>query len=113
MRLTDKISADHRLPQESEGTVVQIVLDPEEKLDPARGEVALEYCPRGIWVCFDDCNATPLASRLIDKVNVSAREALWRLNASNPNVAIEPDSKVKPAHERMALSQQWCGRSRG
>ena len=84
VRLTEKISADHRLPQESEGTVVQIVLDPEEKLDPARGEVALEYCPRGMWVCFDDCNVTPLASRLLDKVDVSAREALWRFECFEP-----------------------------
>ena len=103
VRLTEKISADHRLPQESEGTVVQIVFDPEEKLDPARGEVALEYCPRGIWVCSDDCSVIPLASKLLDKVDVSAREAVWRLNASNPDIAREPDGKVKPVHERLAF----------
>ena len=55
VRLTEKISADHRLVQEAEGTVVHIVLDPEECVEAENGEVALKHCPQGIWVCFDDC----------------------------------------------------------
>ena len=57
--LTDNISADHRLVQEAEGTVVHVVLDPEECVDAVSGEVALTYCPLGIWVCFDDCKEAP------------------------------------------------------
>ena len=103
VRLTEKISADHRLVQEAEGTVVHIVLDPEECLEAESGEVALKYCPVGIWVCFDDCNEVPLASHLVDKIEPSAREALWRLNSPDPTSSKGPDSKVKPVHERMAF----------
>ena len=103
MRLTEKISADHRLVQEAEGTVVHIVLDSEECDDAVSGEVALKYCPQGIWVCFDDCKETPLASQLCDKIDASAREALWRLNSSSPTSSRGPDSKVKPVHERLAF----------
>ena len=103
VRLTEKISGDHRLVQEAEGTVVHIVPDPQENLDVSRGEVALQYCPQGIWVCFDDCNVAPLAGKLLDKIDPSAREALWRLNASNPDSSRKPDRKIKPVHERMAF----------
>ena len=89
--------------QEAEGTVVHIVPDPQENLDVSRGEVALQYCPQGIWVCFDDCNVAPLAGKLLDKIDPSAREALWRLNASNPDVSRKPDGTIKPVHERMAF----------
>lgn len=103
VRLTEKISADHRLVQEAEGTVVQIVLDVQEIIDVSRGEVALQYCPQGIWVCFDDCKVAPLAGRLSDKIDPSARDALCRLNASNPDASREPDSQIKPVHERMVF----------
>ena len=76
VRLTENISADHRLVQEAEGTVVHIVLDPEECIEAVRGEVALKYCPVGIWVCFDDCKDTPPANELYDKIEPCARGAL-------------------------------------
>ena len=60
VRLTEKISAGHRLVQEAEGTVVHIVLDPEECDEAVSGEVALKYCPLGIWVCFGDCKDAPI-----------------------------------------------------
>ena len=101
--LAEKISADHRLVQEAEGTVVHIVPDPEECIEAVRGEVALKYCPLGIWVCFDDCKETPLASQLSSKIDARAREALWRLNSSGLTSSTGPDSKVKPVHERMAF----------
>ena len=103
VRLTEKISADHRLVQEAEGTVVHIVPDPEECIEAVRGEVALKYCPLGIWVCFDDCKETPLASQLSSKIDARAREALWRLNSSGFTSSTGPDSKVKAVHERMAF----------
>ncbi len=103
VRLTANISADHSLAQEAEGTGVHIVLDPDESLDAERGEAALQYCPVGIWACFDDCNVAPLANQRFGKIDSSAREALWRLNAFSPTSAREPDRKVKPVHERMAF----------
>ena len=89
--------------QEAEGAVVHIVPDPEECIEAVRGEVALKYCPLGIWVCFDDCKETPLASQLSSKIDARAREALWRLNSSGLTSSTGPDSKVKPVHERMAF----------
>ena len=83
--------------------MVHIVPDPEECLEAESGEVALKYCPVGIWVCFDDCNEVPLASHLCDKIDPSAREALWRLNSPDPTSSKGPESKVKPVHERMAF----------
>ena len=50
VRLTKEISADHHLGQDAEGTVINIVLDPQECADAVRGEVPLKYCPVGIWV---------------------------------------------------------------
>ena len=64
VRLTEKMFPDHRFVQEAEGTVIHVVLDPAENLDGACGEMALQYCPPGIWVCFDDCKVAPLAARL-------------------------------------------------
>ena len=52
VRLTEKISADYRLVQEAEGTVMHIVLDREETVNAGSGEVSLKYCPVGIWVCY-------------------------------------------------------------
>ena len=83
--------------------MVELVPDPEENLDLSRGEIALQYCPQGAWAVFDDCNASPPASMLQDKVQPSAREALWRLNAWNADIAGGPDSKVKPVHERFVF----------
>ena len=103
VRLAEKISADHRLVQEAEGTVVHIVPDPEECIEAVRGEVALKYCPLGIWVCFDDCKETPLASQLSGKIDARAREALWRLNSSGLTSSTGPDSKVKQVRERIAF----------
>ena len=76
-----KISSDHRAAQESEGTVVAVVPDPAEVQDLTTGEVALQYCPLGVWVCFDDCKVAPLAGKLESKIDPSAREALRRLIA--------------------------------
>ena len=103
VRLTEQISAEHRLVQEAEGTVVHIVLDPQECVEVVSGEVALTYCPIGFWVCFDDCKTTPLADQLCNKIDVSAREALWRLTSLSPTSSRGPDRTVKPVHERMAF----------
>ena len=64
VRLTENISADHRLVQEAEGTALFIVPDPHENLDATCNEMALEYCPLGVWVCFDDIKTAPLAEKL-------------------------------------------------
>ena len=75
VRLTENISADHRLVQEAEGTVVHIALYPEECIEAVRGEVALTYCPVVIWVCFDDCKETPLAIQIYGNIEPCARGA--------------------------------------
>ena len=77
--------------QESEGTVIIVVPDPAEVQDLTTGEVALQYCPQGVWVCFDDCKVAPLAGKLESKIDPSAREALWRL------IALHPSSTKGPA----------------
>ena len=61
--------------------------------------MALQYCPQGTWICFDDCKVAPLAARL----DPAAPAALWRLNASNPDKCKDPDSEVKPVHERLVF----------
>ena len=106
VRLTEKISADHRLVQEAEGTVVHVVLDPEECVDAVSGEVAFKYCPLGIWVCFDDCKEAPLASQLCDKIDASARESLWRLNSSGPHLAEGLTVKLSRCTSAWHLFQQ-------
>ena len=86
--------------QESEGTVIIVVPDPAEVQDLTTGEVPLEYCPQGVWVCFDDCKVAPLASKLESKIDPSAREALWRLIALHPSSTKGPDDKINNVHER-------------
>ena len=103
VRLLEKISADHRVVQESEGTVIAIVPDPAEVQDLTTGEVALQYCPQGVWVCFDDCKAAPLTGKLEGKINASAREALWRLTALHSSSAKKPDDKIGKVHERLVF----------
>ena len=69
VRLLEKISSDHRVAQESEGIVIMVVPDPAEVQDLTTSEVALQYCPQGVWVCFDDCKVAPLAGKLESKID--------------------------------------------
>ena len=103
VRLTEKISPEHRIVQETEGTVIFVVPDPAENELPSTGEVAMAYCPLGAWVCIDDCNTAPLAGELEGKVDFAAREALHQFLAVNPTALAEVDSKVKPIHERLVF----------
>ena len=89
--------------QESEGTAIVVVPDPAEVQDLARGEVALQYCPQGVWVCFDDCKVAPLAGKLESNIDPSAREALRRLIALRPSSTKGPDDKINNAHGRLAF----------
>ena len=91
------------MAQESEGTVIIVVPDPAEVQDLATGEVALQYCPQGVWVCFDDCKVAPLAGELESKINSSACEALRRLIALRPSSTKGPDDKINNVHERLAF----------
>ena len=47
VRLTEKFSPDHRIVQETEGTVMFVVPDPTESPLPEKGEHAMQYCPMG------------------------------------------------------------------
>lgn len=99
VRLTEKLSSEHGLVQEAEGTVLFIVPDPLE--DPAvwtaqHGDIQLKYCPLGAWVVFDDCKAAPLAEYLDTKVDASAKELLLRLLAqdlSSQSLHLEAERK--------------------
>ena len=51
VRLTEKISPEHRIVQETEGTIIFVVPHPAETIIRSSGEVALRYCPIGAWVC--------------------------------------------------------------
>ena len=102
VRLAKEISAYRHLGQEAEGTVIEIVLGPEECAEAVRGAVALKYCLVGIWVCFDDCKNAHLARQLCDNIDADAREALWRFDLTSTSSA-GPDSNVKPVHERMVF----------
>ena len=61
VRLTEKMSPEHRIVQETEGTLISVVPDPAKRELPSTGEVAMAYCALGAWVCIDDCNTAPLA----------------------------------------------------
>ena len=50
VRLTEKLSPDHRIVQETEGTVIFVVPDPAETQLPREGEYAMQCCPVGAWV---------------------------------------------------------------
>ena len=93
VRLLEKISSDHRVVQESEGAVIIVVPDPAEVQDLTTGEVALQYCPQGVWVCVGDCKVAPLAGKLESKIDLSDREALWRL------IALHPSSTKRPGRQ--------------
>ena len=80
-----------------------VVPDPAEVQDLTTGEVALQYCPQGVWVCFDDCKVAPLAGKLESKIDLSAREALWRLIALHSSSTKGPDDKIKNVHDRLVL----------
>ncbi len=95
VRLSEKVAADHRFVQESEGIMLSVVHDPLESQDLSQRSVSLQYCPQGAWVCFDDCKVAPLAGMLESKVQPAAREALWRLTGLDPAAAYQPDEKLK------------------
>ena len=103
VRLTEKISPEHRIVQETEGTLIFVVPDPAERELPRTGEVAMAYCPLGAWVCIDDCNTAPLAGELEGKVDSTAREALNQFLAVDPRALAQVDSKVKPIRERLVF----------
>ena len=104
VRLTEKLSAEHRFVQEAEGTLICVVTDPDESQDLTQGEVALRYCPQGCWVCFDDCKAAPLAEKLADKVHPSALDALRRLVALRPGIARpEKGNDSQSVNERLVF----------
>ena len=103
VRLTEKISPEHRIVQETEGTLIFVVPDPAERELPRTGEVAMAYCPLGAWVCIDDCNTAPLAGELEGKVDSTAREALNQFLAVDPRAPAQVDAKGKPIHERLVF----------
>ena len=103
VRLTEKMSADHRFVQEAEGTVICTVPDPDEDQDLTQSSVTLRYCPQGSWVCFDNCKTAPLAAKMASKVDDAACEALWRLTGLDPAAAYQPDDNQKPVHERLVF----------
>ena len=104
VRLTEKLSAEHRFVQEAEGTLICVVTDPEESQDLTQGEVALRYCPQGCWVCFDDCKVAPLADKLSDKVHPSTFDALRRLAALRPGIARpEKADDAQTVNERLVF----------
>ena len=103
VRLTEKLSADHRFVQEAEGTVICTVPDPDEDQDLTQRSVTLRYCPQGSWVCFDNCKTAPLAAKMASKVDDAACEALWRLTGLDPAAAYQPDDNQKPVHERLVF----------
>ena len=94
VRLTEKMSPEHRIVQETEGTLISVVPDPAERELPSTGEVAMAYCALGAWVCIDDCNTAPLAGELQGKVDRAAREALNQFLAVDPTALAQVDSKV-------------------
>ena len=103
VRLTEKMSPEHRIVQETEGTLIFVVPDPAERELPRTGEVAMAYCPIGAWVLLDDCNTAPLAGQLQGKVDSTAREALNQFLAVDPTALAPVDSKGKPIHERLVF----------
>ena len=103
VRLTEKLSPEHRIVQETEGTLIFVVPDPAEREVPSTGEVALRYCALGAWVCIDECNTAPLAGHLQGKVDTAAREALHQFLAIDPTALSQVDSRVTPVHERLVF----------
>ena len=66
LKLTEKISPEDRLVQEATGTVLRVVLDPNEP-NPQPDEhdnIVLKYMPLGVWMHMDACVTAPLAQEL-------------------------------------------------
>ncbi len=97
VRLTEKLSQVDNLVQESEGTVLSIVLSNDDALHPSRAssaagdgdlapaaeegghvqEVIATHAPLGVWVRFDKCRSAPLQEQVHDRVAASFEQEEW------------------------------------
>ena len=77
VRLTEKLSPEHSLVQEAEGTIVDIVPDPQEDLNDIGDEILLKHAPRCFWVRFDKCSKAPLANAMKDVSPKTFDNAPW------------------------------------
>ena len=97
VRLAEKVLPQHGLVQEAEGTIVDIVPDPQESLSSADTEVLLKYAPRGFWVLFDKCSNAPLANAVKDLLPKAFDEAPWTHTHAGETEKAQPGEPPLPA----------------
>ncbi len=104
VRLTEKVSPQHGLVQEAEGTIVDIVPDPQESLSSADTEVLLKYAPRCFWVLFDKCSNAPLANAVKDLLPKAFDEAPWTHTRTDETEKAQPgEPPLPPLRQRLVF----------